>query len=387
MKKAVIIPIYLRFNTSEELRRSEGLRFGKRAIESLKLLEDQEFTLILPVCLDRIVENREGSFAEADQFLREELKKVGLPKSLLFSSQQLNPMKDYFRRNKFLEFCTLIDLKGFPKIRNTGLLLAQALSMDVVIFIDSDEVVEDPHYVKVACEYLDQVWNGKVVSGKGGFYVNSDGTILLPPQRLWWRFLWNKTRWMNEIWKAILSSNVRLVSSPMILGGNLVLHRRLFTSVPFDPYISRGEDTDYLINAARFDFVILFDKELRIKHLHPKRDEVFFQEELRGDIERFLYEREKTKAGVGISLEPYPGYFLKWTLYPRSILTSLFLSLDYGVRGEWKKAMESMATIASVFRKKRGGWLDYLRFQRDWKRAMEEIDKEGMEEVLKNCWV
>ena len=46
----------------------------------------------------------------------------------------------------------------------------------------NDEVVEAPQYLKIACEYLNERWNGKVVAGKGGFYVNPDGTILLPPQ-------------------------------------------------------------------------------------------------------------------------------------------------------------------------------------------------------------
>ena len=65
-------------------------------------------------------------------------------------------------------FSSLIDLKGFSKIRNIGLLLAQALAMDVAIFIDNDEVVEDPNYLKIACEYLNERWDGKEVDGKGG---------------------------------------------------------------------------------------------------------------------------------------------------------------------------------------------------------------------------
>ena len=55
MKKAIIIPIYLKFDQPEELPHLEGLRLAKRAIESLKILEDQDFTLILPVCFDLVV--------------------------------------------------------------------------------------------------------------------------------------------------------------------------------------------------------------------------------------------------------------------------------------------------------------------------------------------
>ncbi len=388
MKKAIIIPIYLRLNGPEELPYSEGLRLAERAIESLRILEDQNFKLILLVCFDRPGEDREGSFSEMDRLLREELKDLGLQRTLVFSSRHLEELRKYLEKIGFKNFYSLIDLKGFSKIRNTGLLLAQALSIDVVIFIDNDEIVEDPQYLKIACEHLDQRWDGKKVSGKGGFYVNPDGTILLPSEGLWWRFLWNKTKWMNRVWETILSSKDRLVPTPMLLGGNLVLHRNLFNHVPFDPYIPRGEDTDYLINATQLGYFLLFDKLLRIKHLHPERMKIYFHEELKGDIERFIYEREKIRRGLDIALDPYPGNFLKWTLYPKVILTSLLLSLDYMAKKDWKRAKECMATnIGLLLREKHEGWLEYLRFKRDWERVMEKIPGEGMDELLESCWV
>ena len=281
MKKAIIISVYLRMNQPQELPDLEGLKLAKRAIESLKILEDQDFVLLLPVCLELSSGDQEVLLSEMDRFIRKELGYLRKGNTLIFSSYRLKNIREYLNDNHLKDFSSLIDLKGFSKIRNTGLLIAQALLMDVVIFIDNDEVVEDPHYLGIACDYLDQEWNGKLVSGKGGFYVNPDGTILLPPRRLWWDFLWDKTKWMNRAWERILSSRDRLVSASMVLGGNLVLHRSLFQTVPFDPCIPRGEDTDYLINASRFGFIILFDKELRIKHLHPERTEVFFQDELR----------------------------------------------------------------------------------------------------------
>jgi glycosyltransferase involved in cell wall biosynthesis len=387
MKKAIIIPIYLRLSEPEDVPYLEGLRFAKRAMESLRILEGQDFTLIIPVCFDHIGGDKEGSFSEMDKLLRKELRNLDLQRALIFSSQHLEQLRGYFEQRNFRNFYSLIDLKGFSKIRNTGLLLAQALSMDVVIFIDNDEIIEDPNFLMVACEYLNRKWKGKVVSGKGGFYINPDGTILLPPQRLWWRFLWNKTKWMNRVWERILSSEDRLVQPPMLLGGNLVLHRDLFRHVPFDPYISRGEDTDYLINASQLGFSLFFDKELRIKHLHPERTEVYFLEELRGDIERFLYEREKVEVASNIDLDPYPGHFLRWTLYPKTIITSLFLSLDYLGKKEWKRAKECLSNINLFFQERNGGWLGYLKFRADWERAMVEIQRAGINEILRNCWI
>jgi len=387
MKKTIVIPIYLKLHRQEALSTSEGLRLAKRAIESLKHLEDQGFTLILPVCVDVAGEVSEDAFSQMDQFVREEVKAIRPERTLIFSSHQLKSLKEYLFQKNFKNFSHLIDLKGFSKIRNVGLLLAQSLAMDVAIFIDNDEVVEDPNYLEIACEYLGGKWDGKEVVGKGGFYLNPDGSILVPSQEPWWRFFWNKTKWMNRVWEKILSSEDRLVPSPMLLGGNLILHRYLFRSIPFDPYIPRGEDTDYLVNASQLGFSILFDKQLRIKHLHPKRTEVYFLEELQGDIERFLYEREKVKEGLAINLDPYPGYFLKWTLYPKALLTSFLLSLDYLMRGEWEKAWKCINNIQLLLRGGEGGWLKYLKFRADWERVMEEVQKEELNPILKSCWL
>lgn len=390
MKKAIIIPVYLRLKRPDELLDLEGVRLAMRAIQSLGILEDQDFTLILPVCFDLMDGGRGGLFIEMqremDSLFRKEIRTLGLGKTLIFSSHHLDPLRKYLEQKGFKTFCSLIDLTGFSKIRNTGLLLAQALSMDVAIFLDYDEVVENSNYLKIACEYLNQKWKGRWVVGKGGFYVNPNGAILLPPQRLWWRLLWNKTKWMNRVWETILSSKDRLVSSPMLLGGNLVLLRQLFQSIPFDPYIPRGEDTDYLINASQSGYCLLFDKLLRIKHLHTERTKIYFHEELKGDIERFIYERRKIRRGLDMNLDPYPGYFLKWTLYPKIVLTSLFLSLDYMGRKDWRRAKEGLMNIGFLFQKKKAGPLDYLRFKKEWERVMERVQKEGMGDFLENCW-
>ena len=66
---------------------------------------------------------------------------------------------------------------------------------------------------------------------------------------------------------------------------------------------------------------------------------------MRGDIERFLYERQKAKAGLTIDLDPYPGYFLTWTLYPKAILTSVLLSLDYLAKGEWERGADCISHL------------------------------------------
>jgi hypothetical protein len=165
MKKAIIIPIYLRFRQPEELPDLEGLRLAKRAIESLKTLEDQDFTLILPLSFDLTGEVREDSLRKMTKFVMDEVKRLRPEETWVFSAQHLRSLRDYLDRSNFKYFSSLIDLKGFSKIRNTGLLVAQGLSIDAAIFIDSDEVIENPQYLKIASEHLNEKGRSLCQSG------------------------------------------------------------------------------------------------------------------------------------------------------------------------------------------------------------------------------
>jgi len=43
--------------------------------------------------------------------------------------------------------------------------------------------------------------------------------------------------------------------------------------------------------------------------------------------------------------------------------------------------------MGPLFQKRNKGWLKYLQFRGNWEKAMEKIEKEGMDSILKNCWV
>lgn len=385
-KKAIIIPVYLRLKRWEDLPSSEGMALTRRAVQSLRVLADPDFTLILPVCFS-FSEKGESPLLEAERTFQNEIGLCRPKGTIVFSPSQLEAFRKWIQPRAQSGFTSLIGLEGYSRIRNTGLLLAQALSMDMVVFIDNDEVIEDPDFLGMASEYLMERWKGEWVSGKGGFYLNPDGSILLPRRRTWWTIFWDKTKWMNEAYKRILDSKERLVPTPMLLGGNLVLHQRLFQQVPFDPYIPRGEDTDYLINASRGGFNVLFDRNLRVRHLPPpQRTETYYHQELKGDIERFLYERQKAKEGLSIDLNPYPGRFLKGTIYLNAFLTVSFLSLDYLARGQGRKAKETLSALRLFSRRRRGGgWPAYLRFQKEWQRVMKTVKEEGMGFLFKEA--
>jgi hypothetical protein len=134
----------------------------------------------------------------------------------------------------------------------------------------------------------------------------------------------------------------------------MVVHRDLFTVVPFDPRVTRGEDIDFLINARMFGFTFFLDNRLAIKHLPPPKTHPAWQQ-LRQDIQRFVYEkakidRQQPAAGMRIvraaELDPYPGGFLKDDLPERIERACRLLSEEYARRGDTAGAEESLNNIA-----------------------------------------
>ena len=71
---------------------------------------------------------------------------------------------------------------------------------------------------------------------------------------------------MNEAFK-ILESRETLVPTTFAFGGNMVLHWKMFENVPFDHYITRGEDMDLLVNSKMLGFQFMLDTRLRVLHL------------------------------------------------------------------------------------------------------------------------
>jgi len=103
----------------------------------------------------------------------------------------------------------------------------------------------------------------------------------------------------------------------------MVFPRTTIERISFDPYNTRGEDIDYLINAKMEGLNFFLDKELNITHLQPDYKNTYNGvniTQLKQDILRFIYEKEKLMQvkkyddlnNVDIEeLMPYPGNFFE----------------------------------------------------------------------------
>ncbi len=232
-------------------------------------------------------------------------------------------------------------------------------------------MIEEPDHLKTAADYVGERYDGKKVYGKGGFYVAADGRVIEKKADPWWQLFWAKNRLMSAAMERIVDARTRLVETPIVLGGNLVFHRDMFSRIPFDPNVPRGEDIDYLINAKRMGYEILFDRKLRIRHLHPERDYGFRKQELRGDIERFLYEHAKTK-GASVPMEPYPGYFLRYTR-AKAMATIVLFAAQLLYEGRTQDAGDVLRFRTLVLNKQQDVWGRYLRFREEWEQLMQTV--------------
>ncbi len=217
-----------------------------------------------------------------------------------------------------------LHLGSYGGIRNLQLLVPHILEAQVVIALDDDESVQ-PDYVERAQAYVGQTVDGERVLGLAGPYLQPDGSVLLPEFASTGNPLRDKGRFINQAMRMLTAGEGGLRPAPMALGGNMVFHRDLFTRVPFDPGITRGEDIDYLINARLDGIQWWFDPALTILHLPPHHYDTPIYQRLREDVFRFIYEREKLQLhGYDRPdwLEPYPGALLGDDL-PEAALSAL----------------------------------------------------------------
>ena len=233
-----------------------------------------------------------------------------------FAAGDLAVLHERMRALGQSELVSFFSLRSYPGVRNCQLVVPHVLGAEVIVALDDDEIVA-PDYLTTALEFVGREHQGEPVWGVAGFYLDSRGGKLLPESPPTGNIFLDKSAIMNASTRDLEARPGRLVETPVAFGGNTVFHRRLFTQVPFDPFITRGEDIDYLINARLMGFKFWLDKRLVITHIPPDAPDsahsAYTWSKLHQDVLRFIYEREKLRlAGVDPSqFDPYPGRFLR----------------------------------------------------------------------------
>jgi len=204
----------------------------------------------------------------------------------------------------------------YSTARNLGIYCAcRAFDPDTIVFLDDDCYMRRPKILTAALQLIGKKVDGKEIVAVSGLYED----------------LWLSKKKKRHAYEEITPTSVlsgknlffrrsfltdqqcRLALMPYhTLGGALILSKRVFVSLPFDPFIPRGEDHAYCVDLKdRYgrDFAIVRDNLFVVQHDKSLGISRNLQEinALR-DIFRFVYLRFK----VGDDFIPY--FTIRWTL-------------------------------------------------------------------------
>jgi hypothetical protein len=350
-----------------------------RLLKSLDVIKKSDFSVIVISCptnpsIGKEVKNK------VDGIIKPFRNKY---KILHFSYPDLLKLHKLLKEKNKSEYVPYLSLEGYSDIRNMCVILPHVLKADVAILIDDDEVFEDPDFIKKALEFIGK----EEIYAVAGYYIQTHGGYKFKGKKEWWKICWNNTSAMNKAFE-IIDRTPRLKDTPFVFGGNMIIHKKMFTRVLFDPYISRGEDIDFLCNAKSQGFRFLLDNKLSIKHLPPPGQNPLWLK-MREDIKRFIYMRMKLKkSGYPIkNTMPYPGYFLTGSLYFKIVITNLILYYRAFFSGKIKEALRFSENILLIFKYRKSALSNYLKFkekEKNWQSFMDWVEKnrEAIKEII-----
>jgi hypothetical protein len=287
-----------------------------------------------------------------------------------FTPAHLSILRDFCRQAGQPQWLPLLSLEGYSQIRNLTLILANISGAAALISLDDDEVVADPDFLARVEEDLAVLGKQHPVFGLAGVYRNRDGGVLLPEPRAPWAAAWPKMAWLNAALTDLVLQSPRLKPTYLGFGGNLVLPAALFRRLPFDPALTRGEDTDYLLNARLWNIPFFLDRDLSIIHLPPDKPHPTWLR-LRQDLLRFCYTRLKIRqqpAGAApvrpSEFKPYPGNFWEDDLAARARRSHTLLALDYLDQGDLEAARQTLMNLVLMDRLEEAGAEVYQTYRR-----------------------
>jgi GT2 family glycosyltransferase len=289
----------------------------------------------------------------------------------VFTRSDLADIKSILEKNAFpADLIGTIAADSYGGIRNIGLLYAILRGYENAVMIDDDECVA-PGYHSQALRYMGETVSGMRILGKTGAVTDENGRKFYDGQAVFKLDNWPKDELFNENVRIEMEAPGSLSPCTVAFGGNMVIHRDMFMRVPFDPFGSRGEDDDYVMNARYLGFPFFFDKDLTLLHLPPKRKRGYWTRQ-RQDILRFRYAREKIRLfgfapeTVGSFLAYFTQDDLEYKIVSSSLSGARYFS-DHREREEFEgflgNAELAVKDSPALIREKAE---DFLRFMTAW---------------------
>lgn len=297
---------------------------------------------------------------------------------MVFGPAELGSLQRRLEQLEFSDMVSGVNLTGYGAVRNTGLIVAATLGADVCVFLDDDEIITDPDFLHVAVEGLGmKTPDGRVLFAKTGYYTDAMGGHLAKDEAHWSDAFWRQAEDYNRAMGAV-DASPRVKTSTMAFGGCLALYRDMFANVSFDPWVLRGEDCDYVINARMHGGDVFLDSAWHVEHRPPVAPSEALQ--FRQDVYRFVYEHRKlefAKSQIDLrrvtaaSLRPYPGDYVGATVSWRAFTTSVLRALAGREPRAHLGVAKAVFTDAALYARRNCD--NYFAFQRRWPLLMERL--------------
>lgn len=298
--------------------------------------------------------------------------------ALVFGSAELGSLHRRLEQLEFADMIGGVTLRGYGAVRNVGLIVSAVLGCESALFIDDDQVVTDRQFLARALDGLGDVVDGdRVILAKTGYYVDADGRYQRHDQAHWSDGFWRMSDAFNQA-LSIVDAPPRMRVSTMAFGGCMILHKDMFVNVSFDPWVVRGEDVDYVINARMHGGDVFLDGQWSVMHRPPTLSSEALQ--FRQDVYRLIYEQRKlefAKSQVDLrqvtpeSLMPFPGEFVGGSVVWRAVVTALLRALSGHESSRYLECARIALREASEYA--RANCDNYFAFQRRWPIMMDRV--------------
>jgi hypothetical protein len=355
-----------------------------RTLDSLKEIKDDFTVVVITATVNH----------EIDEDVEKRVARIIRPFRQSYRIMQFAESNLCFIRSRMSELSLRpedISLEGYSSIRNCQLLIPSILGTEIISAIDDDEIVE-PDFVRQAGTYVGKQLDGKTADGIGGRYFYEWGNYrVIEPKgaRDTLNVFGRKHALQNDSYELFDSREGRVVETSIVLGGNMVFSKKLFQAVPFDPFVTRGEDIDYLINSRIMGYNWMLDKELKIYHYPPACNP---SHKLQEDIIRFIYEKRKIELSEELDgfnkvsveeLKPYPGEYFTERLEEDALSS---LTERDGLSGDEPFYLSPEATIEAAHHRAELA-PEYYKFISRWQELVKKLSADTQSvEYLKDCF-
>lgn len=346
----------------------------------------------LPACLDSlrgveglgrvvlIVAATEHSVEHAaEDRVREILEDYADIDALVIGPAEMGSLHRRLEQVEFADMLGGVNLEGYGAVRNVGLIAGAVLGADSIVFLDDDQVITDSDFLKTAVVGLgEKTEKGKRVLAKTGFYIDDQGRHQWHDVPSIADMFWRQADAMNHA-LSIVTAPPRIKPSPVAFGGCMILTADMYSAVSFDPWVVRGEDIDYVINARMHGGDVFLDGEWKVEHNPPRSPSEALQ--FRQDVYRFVYEHRKlefAKSQVDLrqvtpeSMMPYPGAFIGSSVAWRALLTATLRGLTRRPEGG-RYFHIARTAVRDAERYAREHCQHYFDFQRRWPMLIDRL--------------